>query len=69
MHFVFLEYVTFIEIKVLPKPVRLAAASTISILRQRVERSYSLGKHETPGISWVKPTLHHLPVLHKYVRS
>ena len=69
MHFVFLEYVTFREIKVLPKPVRLAGTRTISILRQRVERSYSLGKNETPGSSRVKPILHHLPVLHKCVRS
>lgn len=65
LHFVFPKHVSFIEIKVLPKPVYLAGRWKTTILWQKGEMSYSLGKSETPACSGVKPILYHPPVLHK----
>ena len=55
LHFVFLEHVSFVKIKELPKPVYLADRWKASIFWQRGEMSYSLRKSETPVGSGVKP--------------
>lgn len=63
-HFVFLKHVSFIGIKVLPKPVYVASRWKTSTLWQRGEMSNSLGKSETPArLLRGELMLYHPPIL------
>lgn len=69
LHFVFPKHVSFIGIKVLPKPVYVAGRWKTSTLWQRGEMSNLLGKSETPArLLRGELMLYHPPILIRSVR-